>query len=139
MFRCFLPLVLAALVSLPLGADACSCVPNPPPKEALAKASAVFSGKVLAVETEGRESKVTIQVATVWKGIKDAKVVVFTPSNGAACGVAFKKDESYLVYCYDDKSEKPVLRASLCSRTAPLASAKEDLKELGEGTMPGGK
>jgi hypothetical protein len=47
-------------------AYACTCIPNPPPKEALAKSTAVFSGKVTKVADAGDlELDVTIDVATV--------------------------------------------------------------------------
>jgi hypothetical protein len=114
---------------------ACSCIAPPPPKEALAAASAVFSGKVTAVAAAGdHEKAVTIEIKATWKGVEKKKeVVVYTANDGAACGFGFEKGKSYLVYANllkrgDDK----VLSTSICTRTAGLEAAAKDVKELGD-------
>ena len=124
-------------VALLLEARACDCAPNPPPKEALAKAAAVFSAKVIKIEDDGAAGrKVTLTIQEVWKGVDGKTVVVSTAKSGAACGYGFQQDQSYLVYAY---KEGAGLRVSLCSRTTPLDKAKDDLKEIGQGKAPEGK
>jgi hypothetical protein len=124
--------IAALFVGQPL--LACSCAPPPPPKEALAASTAVFTGKVVAVEKAGDfQIAVTIEVSGAYKGVKEKKVTVYTANNGAACGIGFTKGTSYLVYAREQKrGEEKVLGASLCSRTTTLADAKADLAELGE-------
>lgn len=130
-----LPLLLStALAAIPCGraADRCSCLPPPPPREALAQAGAVFAGTVVSVrarEGEGGmgEHEVRIVPTRRWKGAAADTVVVRTPDNSAACGVAFTPGESYLVYA--SGGDEP--RVILCSRTRPLAQAGEDLAALG--------
>ncbi len=127
-------LTLAVLLVLSGQLFACSCVSPPPPKQALAKAHAVFSGKVTYVKSFGGlngHKLVTIEIATTWKGTgKKKQVVVRTAGNSAMCGFAFQKDKSYLLYCYTRDGQ---LQTNICTRTKSLVSAAADLKELGEG------
>jgi hypothetical protein len=132
MLRIAFPLVLA-LVSAQL--YACSCIAPPPPKEALAAASAVFSGKVTAIEAAGdHEKAVTIEIKSTWKGVEKKKeVVVYTADNGATCGYGFEKGKSYLVYAsLMKRGDDKVLGTNICTRTAALDAAAKDIKELGE-------
>jgi len=118
---------------------ACSCVPPPPPKQALAKSAAVFAGKVTDVKRDGFQLRVTFEVSKAWKGTKGKTVEVTTATESAACGYGFKKGTSYLVYCYAPKAKgkkATVLSTNICTRTKTLASAKGDLKELGPGKKP---
>ena len=107
-----IPLFLAA------AADACSCAPPPPPKEALKKATAVFSGKVLKIEKEGEfELAVTFAVESQWKGVADKEVVVRTGIDDGICGYKFKKGASYLIYAHETKrDEVKYLATSICTR-----------------------
>ncbi len=125
-------LVLANLVSL---ADACSCIAPPPPKQALAGSEAVFSGKCIDVVVKDRIKTCTFEVDRVWKGEVGAKVVVTTAEGGATCGYGFttKGDATYLIYCH---GKNGALSTNICTRTRTLASAKDDLKELGDGEKP---
>ena len=127
-------------------AAACSCMPSPPPQEALAKADAVFSGTVENIEKtsekvlyDGKESsyerlKVTVRVQESWKGTNAATLVVYTSPNGASCGYRFTKGTRYLIYA--GHGEKKELVASLCSRTASMSQAQGDLQALGAGKKP---
>jgi hypothetical protein len=114
---------------------ACSCALPPAPKVAMAQSTAVFSGKVTKVEQDAKAHTrtVTIEVDRTWKGSDKKTLVVLTAGDGAACGVSFEKDKSYLVYA---NAVEEKLHASLCSRTKPLEQAKADLDELGEGKKP---
>lgn len=118
----------------PASAERCSCLPLPPPGEALAQADAVFAGTVVSVETRGGDGGMgTHEVRLVptrrWKGAAGDTVVVRTPDNSAACGVAFSPGEAYLVYASGGEDG---LRVSLCSRTRPLAGADDEVAALGE-------
>jgi hypothetical protein len=120
-------------------ANACSCAPPPPPKKALEQASAVFAGKVTAVERDGSENVVTISVSRTWKGTEGQTVQVRTLASGSLCGYGFQKGKSYLVYC--NKAPKKngksgALTTHLCTRTKLLANANDDLKALGDGRNP---
>lgn len=125
---------LSVVAAIGAAAWACSCIVPPPPKASLAAAAAVFSGKVTAIALDEKNAVkvVTLKVDRQWKGIEAGEVTVKTESSGAACGFGFKQDESYLVYCSLDPQTK-VLWVSLCSRTATLKAAKDDLVELGPG------
>lgn len=132
---------IALLVGLPPAlrtesALACSCGPPPGVWESVEEATAVFAGRVEALE--GWESgddygvHVTFAVSRVWKGPASAELVANTRSLGAGdCGAPLELGEEYLVYAYDE-----TLDIWLCTRTLPLAYAEEDLATLGEGHVP---
>ncbi|MCC2671936.1 MAG: hypothetical protein K0Q72_4407 [Armatimonadetes bacterium] len=111
---------------------ACSCLPPPPPKEALQKAAAVFVGKVVEIETDekARTRKVTLAVSRRWKGKPEKRATVRTAMDSATCGYGFQQDKEYLVYTYSQE-QKPEQWTNICTRTKPLSAAKEDLNELG--------
>ena len=104
------------------------------PQEGLSSSHAVFSGEVTAIEknesTPFGGLEVTIRVKEVWKGEMTEEVRVHTAGSSAACGYSFAKGTKYLVYATSDDADP--LRVSLCSRTAPLDDAKEDLDFLGK-------
>jgi hypothetical protein len=117
-------------------AYACSCIVSPPPQEALEDAEDVFAGEVLEI-TEAETDMyidVRIRVDQTWKGVDDPEVTVRTPDNSAACGFYFEVGQEYLVYTSEMEGE---IQVSLCSRTALLSDAGEDLDALGNG-MPVG-
>jgi hypothetical protein len=131
-----LPLLLSAALSAapcPPAAARCSCVPPGPPREALAQAEAVFAGRVVSVGEQrgGDPDQPYLEVRIVpdrrWKGAAADTVTVRTPPNSAVCGVAFETGREYLVYAEGGGG----LRVFLCSRTAALADAGEDLAALG--------
>lgn len=129
--RLLLGLFVLGLI-VPLGAS-CSCLQQSP-EQAINMSSAVFSGTV--TETVSRPSgrvAVTIGVDTVWKGEVSRTMVVTTPGSSAACGYNFGEGRSYLVYANGDPPS-----VSLCSRTAPIQQASDDLDVLGAGSAPEG-
>jgi hypothetical protein len=133
--RTLLTTVVAMAVAGAGLAQACSCIPPPPPKKALEQAHAVFSGKVTKIEEAGEgELSVTLELATTWKGAADKELTLFTANQSAACGYGFEKGKTYLVYAHQIKrGEAKVLETNICTRTALLADAKDDLKDLGAG------
>ena len=109
---------------------ACSCVPSPPPRDALDEAAFVFAGRVLEIREINNDDHFPLLDVTLWverpfKGFFIETVNVLTARDGAACGFPFQKDERYLVYAH--LGEDGTLHVSLCSRTARIKDAREDL------------
>ncbi len=116
-------------------AHACSCLSIDVPT-AFGRADAVFEGRVLEVERgEGPTGslRVTMEVVQQWKGIESERVIVETAADPGMCGVAFVPDTSWLVYAV---REGGTMTTTLCSRTALVLDAEEDLAELGAGVVP---
>ena len=67
---------------------------------------------------------------TVWKGPLYQTMYLTTLRSEASCGFTFVEGVSYVVYSRDGST------VSLCSRTARLSEAIDDLAVLGEGYMP---
>jgi len=93
--------------------------------------NAVFAGTVVSIQEEQLESRywqivARFQIQNVFKGLAlDQKTVeVRTGHGGGDCGVSFKVGETYLVYAH---SSEGVLHTSICSRTRPLAEARDDI------------
>ncbi|MYA20726.1 MAG: hypothetical protein F4Z25_10870 [Chloroflexi bacterium] len=148
-------LLLAPLVAVQLAtgagrAHACSCVEPAPPLEALEGVAAVFSGTVRSFDTHRFEVdfgsdrsesywSVEIEVDTVWKGSVTATTYVYI-WHGAACGFDwFVEGENFIVYAFQRDFrgvDADTLFVSLCSRSAPIERAAEDLHALGEGHVP---
>lgn len=123
---------LASLVYAP-EARACSCM-TLTPSEGLTSSHAVFTGEVTDIEkntaTRFGGLEVTLRVKRMWKGEPAEEIQVHTAGSSAACGYAFAKGVTYLVYAVRDDADP--LRVSLCSRTAPVDKAKKDLDFLGK-------
>jgi len=145
----FFVIFLIVIISLstplyPQESSACSCA-TVSTNEAIENSVAIFSGTVTKI-TESYPTwpitssadpvTVEFQVDRVWKGVSEKTIKVKTPSSGSSCGYGFEMGKTYLVYSHDIQEEPPVPRVSLCSRTAPISDASEDLDELGIGKMP---
>jgi hypothetical protein len=140
-----LRLVVAASVVAVLGlaahreAAACSCMAPPPPQEAMADSAAVFEGTVTEVrgpkdEAEYGNLEVTLRIGRRFKGAEGDTVTVTTSNSSAACGYGFEQGSTYLVYANDGQDGQ--LSVSLCSRTARIEDAADDLAALGPGSGP---
>jgi len=127
--------LLISLFSLPFSSSsyACSCMPPGTPLAEMEKSDAVFSGEVIDVKTDDSTLTAKISVKESWKGMDSKEVTVNTAIDSAGCGVNFETGKEYIVYA---SLEEGKYITSLCSRTAELAYAQDDLKELGEGTVP---
>lgn len=91
-------------------------------------AAAAFTGKVQDISpTESGGFNVRFRVLTVWKGTIAEEVVVYTGHGGGDGGFPFEADSEYLVYAsaYEGR-----LSTNICSRTALLAQAGEDIARL---------
>lgn len=122
-----------ASLTHPSEASACSCM-QLSPSEGLSSSYAVFTGEVIEIQpndaTRFGGLEITLRVKQVWKGELDEQIKVHTAGSSAACGYGFVKGSTYLVYAVRDDADP--LRVSLCSRTAPIEDAKEDLVFLGK-------
>ena len=126
-------------VGTPRDAYACSCAMPPEPRDALERASTVFSGMVVDVKEEIASGgltrrAVTFDVMSSWKGANQAQMVVRTGMNDADCGFNFEVGKPYIVYTYDDDTGNP--NTGLCDRTKLLTVAGEDIAKLGPGKQP---
>ena len=134
-----LALLFAFCVSS-FSAVACSCIMPGTVAEEVERADAVFTGTVIAVDTPiygayvFPDVEVTFTVQKYWKGVLSEPLVIHTGQGGGDCGFGFEEGESYLVYAYADDTGD--LHANICSRTAVLSDAEEDLAMLGKGFVP---
>ncbi len=79
---------------------ACSCAAPGQPAIELENATAVFAGRVLALEVRRGPTissadpvKVKFQVQEMWKGPVQNQLVVTTSRSGASCGYAFEQGQ----------------------------------------------
>jgi hypothetical protein len=151
--------VLLALTGVPDAVHACSCKERPSPQSARDSADAVFTGLVTGISLgtewiaagakrptdcrtmvggdkdqvalcEQANVSVRMQVFKAWKGDLQREEVVLTDSQGPACGVSFHVGQIFLVYAGRDAAG--ILRTSLCTRTASIDKAQEDIDALGQ-------
>lgn len=129
-------------------AYACKCVVPGSPSEEIEKFDAVFAGRVLSVHhsfdpnalsySPGDITTVGFRVSAVWKGAVEENITLATPPTGGSCGFAFVEGEEYVVYAYKAAGDTPNLSANICSRTALLQEAQEDVDAFGKGDPPQG-
>lgn len=115
--------------------SACSCLRPAPPLESLEQSTAVFAGEVVDIKvldgvvvSSADPVKVTFEVSQTWKGPDYKTLVLTTARDSASCGYSFEEGEEYIVYAYGESDK---LTTNICSRTNILASAQDDLQELG--------
>ena len=140
-----IPLIGLWILVHPEPSYACSCVENGSPIEELANSAAVFMGRVVSVHeldpgdslwggarhvSSSDPTTIGFAVQTVWKGPLFQTTYLTTHRSEASCGFTFVEGETYIVYSRDGST------VSLCSRTARLSEAMDDLDALGEGYMP---
>lgn len=143
-----LAIALATITIAP--ANVTRCFAPRSPTEELAKATAVFSGKVVRREyvpeatSEGEFFErliIRIAVERVWKGDIYADATMYTSETHLANGYVrifgedfnFEDDKEYLIYAFG-KTDR--LSTDVCTRTRELSKADDDLKELGDGNEP---
>ena len=132
----WLVVLFLALASLAQTSEvrACSCM-QLSPSEGLSSSHAVFTGEVTDIDAKPGDPiwwarNHPPREAAAWKGDPEREIKVHTAGSSAACGYTFVRGETYLVYAVRDDADP--MRVSLCSRTAPVANAKEDLRFLGK-------
>lgn len=141
-------LTFAFLVMSGVEALACSCMTGIPPCQTYWEASAVFVGRrvgertVTVEEGEGankykREQRVfRFAVERAFRGVTADFVEVQTGLGSGDCGIFFNHVDRYLVYAYDG-AKGGRLWTNMCTRTAPVAAAAEDLQYIA-GLSPSG-
>jgi hypothetical protein len=120
------------------------------PTEELAKATAVFSGKVVGrdyvvEETPSGEiaQRLVIKIGAqrVWKGDIKTEVTMYTSQYYLPNGhnrvftedFRFDENQSYLLYAFGKPDQ---LWTNKCTRSRPLSKADGDLEELGDSHAP---
>lgn len=143
-----LSLVILALFIFPLSlvfqaptAYGCSCIAPELPQASRDQAAAVFAGRVTNIDRPSNFTstidpiKVTFDVSYVWKGKESNTINLLTARESASCGFPFEEGKEYLVYANTSEETGDDLHVSLCSRTALLTEANEDMAALGEGQV----
>jgi MYXO-CTERM domain-containing protein len=117
-------------------AEACSCMPPPPPVEAAREADVVFHAKLVSVADVPKTGqyamaykRYTFDVVRTFKGQLDRQVNVQSAEQDAACGRIYGDPGSeWLIYArVDDQGQT---HDNLCSRSKPIADAAADIAEL---------
>ncbi len=118
-------------VLTPAPVSACSCIPPGAPRVERDRSDAVFAGRVRSIVQVDYTLFVQMEVDVSWKGADQAEIVIRTANNSAACGYAFERGKTYLVYANAD--EEGALHTGICTRTARLSDAEADVEALGAG------
>jgi hypothetical protein len=109
----------------------CSCPSNPPATFAYAKATAVFTGKVLHVEVvrNGFGQRAMLMVHEAFKGVHTGQQVVIEQT--PYCEPEFAVDGRQWLFYLDQYSHTSYWFAAGCfGRTAPVDQAVDDLRYL---------
>ena len=136
---------------LPAAALACRCLPPPSPNFGLEKSDVVFVGKATDVEMieadgwlygtfkqmmgseqlyEFETLRVTLEVTTPLKAADESPLILETLASQEQCGIPFQTGKEYFVYAYH--SPQGDLKTDMCTRTATVAKAAEDMAVLVE-------
>lgn len=122
-------------------AYACSCIQPQAPCAYYGETSAIFLGRVVGsaqrrTSTDEHGNKVVYDVGTIrflvqenYKGAPGYEVEIHSGTGGGDCGYWFRRNESYVVYAYRSKDDN-LLYTSICTRTAHISDADEDLAYL---------
>ena len=123
-------LALTAAWAAPPSAYACSCGGSPE-AELVQRADVIFTGTVVADETNQRRQRRTLTVAVdrVYKGEATATQMVSTHASGASCGLEITGPGPFLIFA---DREGPGLTADLCGGTRAGAAPAS----LGPGQAP---
>lgn len=134
-------IVAAGIVIAPKQTYACDCAAAPDVLKHRDEHDAVFKGTVVSenkkkgkgIISSGGTYKITFDVSEVWRGKVTSSITVLSAFHEASCGFSFEEGKTYLVYA---KLKDSDLHVSLCSRTASIDMASEDLSLLGSGSAP---
>lgn len=127
-----------ALVLVLLGragvAGACTCK-EPAFQQALKQADFVFVGAVtdLGLDYAKNERVTGFEVQRVFKGAVPANICIVSALSDGACGYAFARDTTYLVFAHKVAGR---LRTHLCAGNRALAADQKPPSELGIGSAP---
>ena len=122
-------------------ADPCRCARSQAPVERdLDRADVVFVGRVLSLDYAQhlekpqrrwgpRIQKVSFQVTHIFKGGNALKRDVYVDL-GAPCAFRFVVPDTYLIYAWQSHWLENNLTTTRCVRTAPIADAQNDIRQL---------
>jgi len=137
-------LALLGAFAFPGSCFACSCFQAPDAAAAIARADAVFEGRVIESRVQRYDDGMLrtialrdanrFEVIRGWKGADATEMIVYDNGHEASCGMHFRTGETYLVYAHADG--KGNLHTSYCSRTAEVSDAAADMAALGPGVPP---
>ncbi len=132
-----IPVAALVLLFSPRSANACSCVAPGSPYEELQRSDLVFVGRVMSITTSDDDDyahlKVSLlRVRTFGAAAGSGTVTIRTATNSAACGFSFSKGRHYLVYASESDGQ---LWTHLCTRTASVSQAREDLISFNAGAL----
>lgn len=116
---------------------ACSCMLPKHPLEAIDETDKVFIGEVKEVKEiskifdfwDVKYNEISFDIIYNVKESPEESVKIITAKDSAACWVDFELNKKYIVYAYLD-SDNNEYSVSLCSRTANIDYAIEDLQSL---------
>jgi hypothetical protein len=116
---------------------ACSCIGPIVACESAWTSDSIFVGKVLSVgpvtETAGpfvrRQRVIRFDVQEAFKSAELGTLEVTTGAGGGDCGYSFTAGRTYVVFAHRNTATGQ-LGAGICSRTAPVEDAAEDLAYL---------
>jgi hypothetical protein len=120
-------IALLAWIALPYATRACDCMNAGAPCKAFANTQAIFAGRVLSITPPGERTFITFEVMQAYRGVTEKTVVMWAATSD--CDYAFKEGVSYLVYAASN-SPTERLHTEICTRTRPLADAKDDIDFL---------
>ncbi len=117
----------------------CTCMsPKRPTCEVWWQTSAIFLGRVTRIRTVSEETSdgrkvsqlVNLRIDERWQGVQGLRdVEIGTGAGGGDCGFEFEQGEAYVVYA----GQSPItgrLETGICTRTAKIAEAEQDLAYL---------
>lgn len=141
MYRCLiLFLIVLAWSSEALG---CDCRLSGSPEAEAARSAAVFVGEVIDVSSSDRplgdgdeivapghrlRFRVLDRIKPSGKGAD--QIELFTGWGGGDCGLVPREGSFFLIYAFHNP-ETDQLETSICTRSAPVLCAREDLRRLG--------
>jgi hypothetical protein len=137
--------VLGVLVLVPTRAQACKCVVEANIERAAARADVVFRGRVLDVaeamgpvaqqpERMTAYRQVRVERLASYQGTVPEAVTLRTGLGDGDCGFPFRVGEEYLVFA--ERHPGAELSTDICTRTARIQDAEEDLAYFGDPQAP---
>ena len=119
-------------------AAACTCAVRSVPEQ-IEAATAVFTGVVRSITPNAEGFAVSFDVTAVYKGEAERRMRVMTAKDGAACGIPFARETTYVVFA---AGQPDALDTGTCQGTTDDASIVLGLTPIEmflppDGELPG--
>ncbi|WP_043934808.1 hypothetical protein, partial [Bacillus sp. EB01] len=128
------------ILGFPLTGYACKCAYPPTVQKELQSSKAVFAGIGVKDHEKQYGKKVLFEVTKTWKGLNESQVILDTGQGSGDCGFTFHEGTEYLVYASENfgkiYGDGSFMVTTICDRTKEAASAEDDMKLLGNPTLP---